>query len=115
MNTGFKQAGGLMHLASPFGADALLLDSLAGSEGLSELFRFTLQMRSASTSLRAAAAIGKEMTVSIGGSGQAVVWARQALSVSVAGSGDVSYYGEPQVTKSVMGSGSVKRLAGGPN
>jgi hypothetical protein len=57
----------------------------------------------------------REAVVSIGGSGQAVVWAKQALSVSVAGSGDVSYYGEPQVTKSVMGSGSVKRLAGGPN
>ncbi|WP_426343227.1 type VI secretion system Vgr family protein [Pseudoduganella sp. R-32] len=69
MKTGFKQACGLMQLTSPFGADDLLLDSLAGSEGLSELFGFTLHMRSASTSLRAAAAVGKEMTVSIGGPG----------------------------------------------
>lgn len=38
MKTGFKQACGLMQLTSPFGADDLLLDSLAGSEGLSELF-----------------------------------------------------------------------------
>jgi hypothetical protein len=57
----------------------------------------------------------RDAVVSISGSGQAVVWAKQSLTVSVAGSGDVSYYGEPQVAKSVMGSGSVKRLGGAPN
>jgi type VI secretion system secreted protein VgrG len=65
MNAQFKQSG-LMRLRSPFGADDLLPDSLEGSEGISELFRFTLHMRSASTSLDAASAVGQEMTVTIG-------------------------------------------------
>jgi type VI secretion system secreted protein VgrG len=65
MKTGFKQAGGLMRLASPLGEDDLLLDSLEGSEGLSELFQFRLHMRSASTALRAQDMVGREMTVTI--------------------------------------------------
>ena len=51
---------------------------------------------------------------SIGGSGQATVWASKSLHVSVAGSGDIAYYGDPSVTKSMVGSGSIKRLGGAP-
>ena len=40
-----------MTLTTPFGANDLLLDSMEGSEGISELFKFNLHMRSASTSL----------------------------------------------------------------
>ena len=59
------KAGGLMTVASPFGADDLLLDSMEGSEGISELFSFRLHMRSGSTSLDAASVVGQDMTVTI--------------------------------------------------
>lgn len=52
--------------------------------------------------------------VSIRGSGDATVWARDSLSINVAGSGDVQYYGRPSVSKSVAGSGSVKALGDKP-
>jgi len=64
MNTGFKQ-GGMVKVKSPFGPDDLLLDSLEGSEGISELFRFTLHMRSPNTALDAATVLGQEITVTI--------------------------------------------------
>lgn len=64
MKTGFKQSG-LVRLTSPFGADDLLLDSLEGSEGISELFRFALHMRSASAGLDAATVLGQPLTVTI--------------------------------------------------
>jgi type VI secretion system secreted protein VgrG len=66
MKDGFKQ-GGLLRVSSALGADDLLLDSMEGSEGISELFRFTLHMRSPSTSLDAASVVGKPMTATIGG------------------------------------------------
>lgn len=66
MKTTFKQAG-LMRLTSPLGADDLLPDTLQGSEGISEMFRFTLHMRSGSTGLDANSVVGKDMTVTIGG------------------------------------------------
>lgn len=53
-------------------------------------------------------------TVSISGSGDAVVWARDSLIVKVAGSGDVKYYGRPSVSRSVAGSGSVTALGDKP-
>lgn len=65
MRTGFKQAGGLLTLSSPFGADDLLLDSMEGSEGISELFKFNLHMRSGSTSLAASTIVGKSVTVTL--------------------------------------------------
>ena len=52
--------------------------------------------------------------VSIRGSCEATVWARDTLSISVAGSGDVKYYGRPSVSKSVAGSGSVNALGDKP-
>jgi type VI secretion system secreted protein VgrG len=65
MRDNFKQAGGMLRLISPLGADDLLLDRMEGSEGLSELFKFNLHMRSVSTSLSAEAVVGKYMTVAI--------------------------------------------------
>lgn len=65
MRTGFKQPGGLLSIITPLGSDDLLLDALEGSEGLSELFRFTLSMRSGNTSLDASQIVGKAVTVTI--------------------------------------------------
>ena len=53
---------------------------------------------------------GDEVTVSIAGSGDAKVTARQSLSVSIAGSGDVVYGGDTKVIRrSVAGSGSLRQ------
>ncbi|WP_296947989.1 type VI secretion system Vgr family protein [uncultured Massilia sp.] len=66
MRTGFEQAAGaFLTLSSPFGANDLLLDAVEGSEGISELFRFNLHMRSGSTALAAATAVGQSMTVTM--------------------------------------------------
>jgi type VI secretion system secreted protein VgrG len=65
MRTGFQQPGGLMTVSSPFADDDLLLDEMEGSEGISELFKFNLHMRSGSTSLSAATIVGKTMTVTL--------------------------------------------------
>ena len=50
----------------------------------------------------------KDTSISISGSGKAVVAASNLLDVQVSGSGDVKYIGEPKVTKSISGSGSVE-------
>lgn len=65
MKTGFKQSG-LLKLTSPLGEDDLLLDAMEGSEGISELFRFTLHMRSGSADLDGTRVVGKTMSVAIG-------------------------------------------------
>lgn len=65
MRTGFEQPGGLLSLTSPFGDNDLLLDAVEGSEGISELFKFSLYMRSANTGLSAATVVGKNMTVTL--------------------------------------------------
>ncbi len=65
MRTGYQQAGGLLTISSPFGDDDLLLDAMEGSEGISELFKFNLHMRSASSSLSAATIVGKTVTVTM--------------------------------------------------
>ena len=55
------------------------------------------------------------VAVTIGGSGDATVWARDALSLNVLGSGDVHYYGDPKVSTTVLGSGRTNRLGAAPN
>ena len=65
MRTGFTQPGGFLSVKSPFGDDDLLLDAVEGSEGISELFKFHLHMRSSSTSLAAATIVGKSVTVTM--------------------------------------------------
>ena len=62
MKTGYVQSG-FLNLTSPLGKDALLLDAMEGTEGISELFKFTLHMRAGSTSLVAANIVGKVATV----------------------------------------------------
>lgn len=71
MNSQFKQPGGLLRLSSSLGEHDLLLDGIEGSEGMSELFRFRLHMRSAGTSLPAAAVVGKNMTATLAVQGAA--------------------------------------------
>jgi len=68
VNTNFTQSG-LMRLTSPLGPNDLLLDRMEGSEAISELFRFTLHMRSGSTSLDATQVVGKTMSVAIASEG----------------------------------------------
>ena len=65
MKTDFVQPGGLLSVSSPLGDNDLLLDAMEGSEGISELFKFNLHMRSGSTSLAADSVVGKTMTVTM--------------------------------------------------
>lgn len=65
MRTGFTQTGALMTVTTPFGADKLLLDAMEASEGISELFKLTLHMRSGETELDASKIIGKPVTVKL--------------------------------------------------
>ena len=57
----------------------------------------------------------RDVQVSIGGSGAAEVWARDALTISIGGSGEVSYYGDPRISRSMQRSSSIKRLGAAPN
>ena len=66
MKSGFRQ-GGRLSVSSALGADDFLLDSVEGSEAISELYRFSLHMRSGSTALDAARVLGQPMTVTIAG------------------------------------------------
>jgi len=50
----------------------------------------------------------KRVSVTIAGSGDAVVRAAETLKVTIAGSGDVRYHGNPTVEKKVAGSGRVR-------
>jgi hypothetical protein len=54
----------------------------------------------------------KDATLSISGSGKAVLAVSDRLDVMVSGSGDVEYIGTPQITQSISGSGSVRRRQG---
>lgn len=65
MRTGFKQAGRVMTLSTPLGADDLLADAMQGQEGVSELFQFNLRMRSGRTDLAASSIVGKPVTVTL--------------------------------------------------
>lgn len=64
MRTGFKQDG-FLQVNTPFGSDMLLLDALEATEGISELFRLTLHMRSGDTSLDASKIIGHSVSVTL--------------------------------------------------
>ena len=60
-----KQATRLLNLATPLGADELVLTSFDGEEGVSQLFRFTLQMMSDNPTIVAKDILGKNVTFSI--------------------------------------------------
>ncbi len=65
MRSGFTQAGRMVTVATPFGADDLLVDAVQGSEGLSELFDFTVSMRSGNPGLDPADIVGQEITLTL--------------------------------------------------
>jgi hypothetical protein len=53
----------------------------------------------------------EEVKVSVGGSGNAKVFASRELDVSVAGSGNIYYRGDPtNIKKSIAGSGNVEKM-----
>lgn len=53
---------------------------------------------------------GETVKVTIGGSGNATVWATDSLETNISGSGSVKYYGSPSVNTSNSGSGDVNSL-----
>lgn len=65
MRTGFTQASAFLSVSTPLGANALLLDGVEGTEAISQPFRFSLTMRSDSTSLDAASIVGASVTVTM--------------------------------------------------
>lgn len=65
MREGFTQNGAFMKVTTPFGSDTLLLDAMEATEGISELFRMTLHMRSSETALDASKIIGSSVTVTL--------------------------------------------------
>lgn len=65
MRTGFTQNNAVLTVTTPYGADALLLDAFQGVESISELFKFTLSMRSANVGLDPATIMGASVTVKI--------------------------------------------------
>ncbi|KAF1045355.1 type VI secretion system tip protein TssI/VgrG [Xylophilus sp.] len=65
LREGYTQAGSFLSVRTALGDDVLLLDALRGSEGLSELFAFTLTLRASSSALDAADLIGTAATVTL--------------------------------------------------
>jgi type VI secretion system secreted protein VgrG len=61
------QTGCLLSIASPFGADVLLLDGFGGHEAISAPFRFNLRMRSTNPALDPQTIIGQNATVTVEG------------------------------------------------
>jgi type VI secretion system secreted protein VgrG len=60
-----KQATRFLNLKTPLGADALLLTSFAGDEGISQLFRFGLEMISDNAGIAGKDLLGKGVTFSM--------------------------------------------------
>jgi len=54
--------------------------------------------------------ISKICTISISGSGEALVNVAESLNVRISGRGDVSYIGQPSISKSISGSGTIKAI-----
>ena len=65
MRKGHEQNTVFLSVSTALGNDVLLLDRVQGAEGISQLFGFTLTMRSASNALKASAIIGKPVTVTL--------------------------------------------------
>ncbi len=65
MRDGFIQANAFLTVTTPLGANQLLLDAFEGTEAISQPFRFSLSMRSMSSSLDAAAVVGAVATVKL--------------------------------------------------
>ena len=65
MSTAPVQTGRLLSLTTPLGTDVLIPTALEGTEGLSELFAFTLEAASTDTGLTADRLLGKGVTLKI--------------------------------------------------
>lgn len=65
MREGFTQQNSVMSVTTPFGADALILDTFNGVEAISEPFKFSLSMRAAKATLDPKTIIGATMTVKL--------------------------------------------------
>lgn len=65
MREGFTQSDAFLSVSTPFGADQLVLDAFEGTEAISQPFRFSLSMRSSSTSLDPATIVGAVATVTL--------------------------------------------------
>lgn len=65
MRDGFTQSSAFLSVSTPLGADKLLLDRFEGTEAISQLFRFSLTMRSDSSALDAATIVGAGATVTL--------------------------------------------------
>ncbi len=61
----FTQEGGLFKIDTPLGTDVLLLRGFHGSEGISRLFRFQLDLLSENSSIAFSDIIGKNVTISL--------------------------------------------------
>src|SRR5271157_98516 len=61
----FTQEGGLFKIDTPLGTDVLLLRGFQGSEGISRLFRFQLDLLSENSSIAFSDIIGKNVTISL--------------------------------------------------
>ena len=61
----YKQAGRLIELTTPLGADKLLLQEMHGSEGVSEMFNFQLHLLSEDKSVKYKDIVGQKVTISI--------------------------------------------------
>src|SRR5208283_4051262 len=66
MGTSFEQAeSSLFTITTPLGKDKLLLKGFRGSEGMSRLFRFELDLLSEDTGIKYTDIIGKSVTISL--------------------------------------------------
>ena len=65
LRTDFKQTNNILSVTTPLGADVLLLDSLQGTEAISQLFKFNLTMRATSATLDPASIVGEKVTVKV--------------------------------------------------
>jgi len=61
----YTQEGGLFKIDTPLGTDVLLLRGFQGSEGISRLFRFHLELLSTNSSIPFSNIIGKSVTISL--------------------------------------------------
>ena len=66
MRTGFTQENSYLSVATPLGADVLLLAGFHGEESMSSLFYFDLEMTSCDAALDFSQVVGKSATVSLG-------------------------------------------------
>jgi type VI secretion system secreted protein VgrG len=60
---GFTQASRALRIDTPLGSDTLLLRSFSGQEGVSQLFRFQLELLSENDSISFDSIVGKKVTV----------------------------------------------------